>query len=251
MSTYASVGNVIGSTGTGAAAGASVGGPWGALIGGGVGLLGGIFNALGKASDEEEKRAILEKAAADYNTDIETLKSNLAAWYEQNPSIGDATSVDTYKQLIADYDPNEFVYDYDEFDNNYDINDYYAPNRSAIIQSTSDAAQATAAGQGVGRGTGAVNGIATAIANKNIDLARDAQNAMNQDRSFAYQIWNANITNGQNRLNQLKNAATTQMDLYGTLAADYQNWNKDKMQTEMNLAQNQANNKMNLTLSSI
>lgn len=248
---YSTAGNIVTSTGTGAAIGASVGGPWGAVIGGGVGLLGGIFTSLAQADSEEEKRKIIEKAAKDYGVSVDEMKTAVANWYEQNNPIGSAKDVETYKQLIADYDPNEFVYDFSEFDNNYDVNDYYAPNRQAIIDKTSDQLQHTAAGAGIGRGTGAANQIATGVANKNEELYRDALQAMNQDRQFAYNIWNANIQNQQQRLNQLKSAYDTRLNLYGGLAQDYQNWNKDKFQTELDLARDEANNKMALTLSSI
>lgn len=248
MANYA--GNIIGGAGTGAAAGAAAG-PWGALAGGVIGGLAGAFSAYSQEQDEKKKQQILRDAAAAYNMSMDDIKTNLAKWYEENPSIGSADDVTKYKELISNYDPNEFVYDYEDFDNNYNVNDYYAPNRSAIIQATTDAAQATAAGGGVGRGTGAVNNIATAVADKNIELARDAQNAMNQDRQFAYQLWNANIQNGQNRLNQLKSGYDTQMNLYGNLAQDYQNYNQQKQQTMMNLDQQEAANKLQLSLASI
>ena len=249
MANYLS--STVQGAGTGAAAGGAIGGGWGALAGGVIGGLTGIFSAYEQEQDEEKKRKILQNAADEYGLSMSQIKQELAQWYKDNPSIGTSEDVETYKQLVSDYDPNEFVYDYEDFDNNYNVNDYYAPNRSAVIQATTDAAQATAAGSGVGRGTGAVNNIATAVADKSTELANNAQNAMNQDRQFAYQIWNANIQNGQNRLNQLKSAYSTQLDLYGNLASDYQNWNQQKQQTMTDLATQEANNKLTLSLAQI
>ena len=248
MANYA--GNAIQGAGTGAAAGAAFG-PWGALAGGAVGLAAGLFSAYEQEQDERKRQKILEQAAQQLNTSTAQLKEAVNQWYKDNPSMGSKQDVSKYTELVADYDPNEFVYDAEDFDNNYDVNDYYAPNREALIEKTGDAVQARAAGAGIGRGTGAANQIATAVADKNEDLYKDALAAMNQDRQFAYNLWNAKIQQGQNRLNQLKNAKDTQLSLYGGLAEDFQNWNKSQLQSMIDLDQQKMNNDLSLTLASI
>lgn len=248
MANYA--GNAIQGAGTGAAAGAAFG-PWGALAGGAVGLAAGLFSAYEQAQDEKERRRILEQAAQQLNTSTAQLKEAVNQWYKDNQSMGSQADVNKYTELVADYDPNEFVYDAEDFDNNYNVDDYYAPNREALIEKTGDAVQARAAGAGIGRGTGAANQIATAVADKNEDLYKDALAAMNQDRQFAYNLWNAKIQQGQNRLNQLKNAKDTQLSLYGGLAEDFQNYNRAKLQDLITLDQNKMNNDLSLTLASI
>lgn len=236
--------------GTGAAAGAAFG-PWGAVAGGAIGLAAGLFSAYEEAQDEKERRRILEQASQQLNASTEELQSLVNQWYKDNPSIGSQQDVESYRNLVDTYDPNEFVYNYDDFDDNYNVDDYYAPNREALIEKTGDAVQARAAGAGIGRGTGAANQIATAVADKNEDLYKDALEAMNQDRQFAYNLWNAKIQQGQNRLNQLKNAKDTQLSLYGGLAEDFQNWNKSKLQQQIDLDQQKMNNQLSLTLASI
>ena len=243
--------NVIMSTGAGAAAGGAVGGPWGAVAGGAIGLAAGLFGEYEAASNESEKRAVLEKASSLLNASTNELQSLVNQWYKDNPSIGSRQDVETYSKLTHDYDPNEFVYDFEDFDEQYDVNDYYAPNREALIEKTGDAVQARAAGAGIGRGTGAANQIATAVADKNESLYKDALEAMNQDRQFAYNLWNAKIQHGQNRLTQLKNAKDTQLQLYGGLAEDFQNWNQSKLQQQVDLDQQRMNNQLSLTLASI
>lgn len=249
--------NVITMAGAGAATGAAVGGPWGALAGGAVGLAAGLFAEYEAAESEKKKQEILDKAAAQLNTSALELKNRADKYYAENDSIGTKADVQTYKDLVAGYDPDEFVYDFDEFSfKNEDgsdktANDYYAANKDAIIQKTSDALQSTAAGAGIGRGTGAANQIATGVANKNEELYKDALNAFNSDRNFAYNLWQSNITNSQNRLNQLKNATDTQISMYGNLATDYQNWQQAKQQTYMDLEKDKANQQLTLTLASI
>lgn len=104
---------------------------------------------------------------------------------------------------------------------------------------------------GIGRGTGAANMIATNVANKNEELYRDALNAMNQDRQFAYNLWNSKANMGMQRLNQLKSAKDTQLSLYGNLAEDYQNFQQSKLQTMMDLDKQKMSNDLTLTLASI
>lgn len=243
--------NVLISAGAGAGAGAAVGGPWGALAGGAIGLAAGLFGEYEAAQSEKEKQKVLEKAALQLNTSVGNLQTKLDEYYRQNESIGTVEDKLKYQELAHSFDPNEFVYDYEDFDNNYDVNDYYAANRQAIIDKTSDQLQATAAGAGIGRGTGAANQIATGVANKNEELYRDALQAMNQDRQFAYNLWNSQIQLGQNRLNQLRSAKEAQLSLYGNLAQDYQQWNQEKAQAYMDLEKEKMNNQLQLTLASI
>ena len=248
MASYGS--NAIQGAGTGAAAGAAFG-PWGALIGGGVGLAAGLFSAWEQEQDEKKKQQILEQAARQLNTSTENLKALAARYYEENPSTGRKEDVNKYRELIDTYDPNEFVYDAPEFEDNFDVNDYYAANKDAIIDKTADAIQARAAGQGVGRGTGAANAIATGVAEKNEELYKDALAARNADRQFAYSLWQANIQNAQNRLKSLQEGRNTQMSLYGNMAEDYQNWQNAKFQNQLDLDKQKMQNDLNLTLASI
>lgn len=248
MASYGS--NAIQGAGTGAAAGAAFG-PWGALIGGGVGLAAGLFSAWEQEQDERKKQQILEQAARQLNTSTENLKALAERYYEENPSTGRKEDVNKYRELIDTYDPNEFVYDAPEFEDNFDVNDYYAANKDAIIDKTADAIQARAAGQGVGRGTGAANAIATGVAEKNEELYKDALAARNADRQFAYSLWQANIQNAQNRLKSLQEGRNTQMSLYGNMAEDYQNWQNSKFQNQLDLDKQKMQNDLNLTLASI
>lgn len=248
MASYGS--NALQGAGTGAAAGAAFG-PWGALIGGGVGLAAGLFSAWEQEQDEKKKQEILEKAAQQLNTDTQTLKALADKYYAENPSTGRSTDVTKYRNLVDTYDPNEFVYDAPEFEDNFDVNDYYAANKDAIIDKVADTIQHRAAGQGIGRGTGAANAIATGVAEKNEDLYKDALAARNSDRQFAYSLWQANIQNAQNRLRQLQEGKNTQLSLYGNLAKDYQDWQNAKFQTQLDLDKQKMNNTLNLTLASI
>lgn len=248
MADYAS--SILQNAGTGAAAGSSFG-PWGTLVGGGVGLLSGLFTAWQQEKDEEKKAKILEEAKQLLGSNYTQLKNMVDQYYAENPGIGRKEDIQSYRDLVGNYDPNEFVYDAPEFEDKYNVDDYYAPNKQAIIDKTADAIQHRAAGQGIGRGTGAANAIATGVAEKNEDLYKDALAARNADRNFAYSLWQQNIQNAQNRLKSLQEGRNTQMSLYGNLAEDYQNWQQGKMQSQLDLEKQKMNNDLQLTLASI
>lgn len=241
---------VISNAGAGAAAGGALG-PIGAAAGAGIGVIAGAFQAWANSEDEKRRQRILEEASKQLHISQDNLESMFNQYYKENNSIGNQGDVEQYRDLVEDYDPNEFVYDFDEFNYDKGVDDFYAPNKQAIIDKTSDQLQHTAAGAGIGRGTGAANQIATGVAEKNESLYRDALDAMNKDRQFAYQIWNSNIQNQQNRLNQLKNVRDTQISMYGNLADDFQEWNQNKLQQQMALEQNKANQNLQLSLASI
>lgn len=248
MASYGS--NALQGAGTGAAAGAAFG-PWGALAGGVIGLGAGLFTAYEQAQDEKEKRRILEQAAQQLHTSTAELKQLADNYYKENQSIGRKDDITKYQNLVDTYDPNEFVYDAPDFEDVGPVEDYYAANKDAIINKTADAIQSRAAGQGVGRGTGAANAIATGVAEKNEELYKDALAARNQDRQFAYSLWQANIQNAQNRLKALQEGKNAQLSLYGNLAEDYQNWQNSKFQTQLDLDKQKMNNDLSLTLASI
>lgn len=251
------LGNSITGAGTGAAAGAAFG-PLGALIGGGAGLVSGLFSAWKQEEDEERKAEILAEAKQMLGSNYTQLKNMVDQYYAENPGIGRKEDIQSYRDLVTGYDPSEFEYNEDnlgvslDFDQDkYNVDDYYAPNKQAIIDKTADAIQHRAAGQGIGRGTGAANAIATGVAEKNEDLYKDALAARNADRNFAYSLWQQNIQNAQNRLKSLQEGKNTQMSLYGNLAEDYQNWQQGKMQSQLDLEKQKMNNDLQLTLASI
>ena len=249
-------GNIIGGAGTGAAMG-SAAGPWGALAGGVLGALGGVFASLSEEDDAERKQKIIDNAKAQFNLTQGEIDSLMDEFYT-NPEnfLGTKEDVESYRKAIQDYDPSSFIYGYDgetgKFDENlYDfsktwdksVDDFVNPYYDKIIKNTSDKVQHSAAGAGVGRGTGAANAIAEAVAQKDDELYKTALQEYNTDRAQTYSEWSGNIDRMQQRLNQLKAATDTQMNNLGTLANDYtqqqQNYFSDQIASKQN--RNNAN----------
>ena len=201
-----------------------------ALIGAGAAIIGAGIQAYGNYKAQEEERKARERAAKELRaagklTDNEyrSVLSNIDQYYQNRGSMGSEADVNDYKKAIANYDPEDYAAEVGEFDKTYNKEDYLNPYYGAIIADTADQIQHTAAGAGLGRGTGAALNIAKGTAEKSDELYRTAMQEMNQDRSFAYQKFQDAIQNNQNRLNAINQATLNKMNLQGNLAQDYYN----------------------------
>lgn len=249
MANYAS--SALAGAGTGAAAG-SVAGPWGALIGAGVGTLAGLFSAYEQEQDTARKKKILDEIKQKFNMDQQEIE-NLMAQYYDNPEnfLGTKQDVDEYKAALAAYSPEDFVYDFKDFDYDKSVDDFVNPYYDKIINDTSRKVAHSAAGAGVGRGTGAANAIADAVAQKDDELYKTALQQYNTNRQQSYNEWAGNIQAMQNKLNQLRAATDTKMNNLGGLAQDYTNTQKQRISDELAAAQNKAAGNMQLATSEL
>lgn len=249
MANYAS--SALAGAGTGAAAG-SVAGPWGALIGAGVGTLAGLFSAYEQEQDTARKKEILDEIKMKFNMDQKEIE-NLMAQYYDNPEnfLGTEQDVKDYRAALAEYSPEDFVYDFKDFDYDKSVDDFVNPYYDKIIDATSKKVAHSAAGAGVGRGTGAANAIAEAVAQKDDELYKTALQQYNTNRQQSYNEWAGNIQAMQNKLNQLRAATDTKMNNLGGLAQDYTNTQKQRISDELAAAQNKAAGNMQLATSEL
>lgn len=244
MASYGS--SIVSGMGAGALAGSAVG-PWGTIIGGGLGALAGAFGAYEAEQDAKRKQKILDKAMAEFNLTQDDVDQLLEAYYT-NPDnfLGTKEDVDAYRKAIAEYKPEDYVYDFNEFNYDKSIDDFVNPYYDKIINDTSKKIQHSAAGAGIGRGTGAANAIAQGVAEKEDQLYNTALGAYNQDRTRTYQEWSGNIQAMQNKLNQLKAATDSKMNMQGNLAQDYTGQQKDMMADQIAAKQNRNNGNLQL-----
>ena len=209
----------------------------------GASLIGsGIQSYYGNKAAEAELEA--KKEAADklaeqgvitqgqYNSIINSINQ----YYANRGSLGTASDAAAYKQAIANYNPEDYVADVGDFEFNQTKEDYLNPYYSRIIGDTANSIQHTAAGAGLGRGTGAALNIAKGVSEKSDELYRTAMADYQDARDFAYQQYQDKITNNQNRLNALNQATQYKMGLQGTLAQDYYNV-QDARQSDLMKAQ--------------
>ena len=156
-------------------------------------------------------------AAADYDRILNGIEN----YYNERGSMGTQADVDAYRAAIAGYDPNSFVYNRGQFGYGKTREDFLNPYYDQIIADTAGKVQQTAAGAGLGRGSGAAMNIADAIVKKNEELYKDAQSMYESDRDFEYKKYNDYATAMQEALNQRRAATDTKIAMQGNLANDY------------------------------
>lgn len=257
MASY--LGSAIQGMGTGAAVG-SAAGPYGAIAGGILGTIAGIFSAADAEEDRKKKQEILEDAAKQFNLDMDEVESLMFEYYS-NPDafLGTQEDVQAYRDAVKSYNPSDYIYGYDADTGTFDeskynfgdsykktIDDFINPYYDKIIADTTAGVQHSAAGAGLGRGTGAAQAIATAQAQKEDELFKTALQQYNTDRAQSYTEWSGNLQRMQDRLNQLKSANDTKLQMQNNLASDYTNQMQNKYADLVAQKQNRSNGNLSL-----
>lgn len=211
-------------------------------------------NLYNSSKDREARESARKQLATDQslaNQDYKAILDDIKTYYTNRGSLGTAQDVKDYKAAMAAYDPNKFVYDRGEFDYNKTASDFINPLRDKIIANEIAGVQHSAAGAGLGRGSGAAEAIAQAVADKDEELYRLAQEDYRDDRDFAYRKYSDYANAMQNKLDALRAATDTKMTLQGNLAQDYYSvmdsaqadrlkLNQDKIATNASYAQAMA-----------
>jgi len=213
----------------------------GEIVAGAVQGLGGLalgaYDSYKTREAKEKARKELKKLGLESDASYATMLQDLTDYYANRNTLGTAEDAKTYKELIQSYDPNDFVYDFDEFEYNKTADDFINPYRDKIIKGTSDALQHTAAGAGLGRGTGAALNIAQGVADKDQELYNTAYSQFSDDRNTSYNQWSDYINKMQNKLNTLQQGYNTQVSMLGDLADDFYKVQDAQMADRLKLAQ--------------
>lgn len=198
-----------------------------AIVAGGIAAANLIGNAI-QASNEEDRRSEArarltgQKAALD--SDYASVLESIGKYYADRGGLGTADDVTAYRTLVSGYNPKDFVYSPDKtFDETYSKtrDDFINPYMQKIIGDAAQQVQHTAAGAGVGRGSGAAEAIAAEVAQKSNDLYREAQQEYKDDRNFEYNKYNDYIAQKQRELDTKRQALDSKINLTGNLAQDY------------------------------
>lgn len=187
----------------------------------GASLLGNAIQSANDADARAEARASLRAGKSSTDSLYSRMMGKIDQYYDDRGSMGSSSDADAYKALIAAYSPDSYVYTPDQFNYGKSAEDFMNPYRDQIIQDTAEQLQHTAAGSGLGWGTGAAYSIAKEVAEKNRELYNDAYDRYTDDRSFEYAKYNDYIQNMQNALAQKRAAMDTKVALTGNLANDY------------------------------
>lgn len=223
-----------------------------ALIGGAATIGSGLIGSYSQNKAAQAERDAREKAANKLReqgqiTDAEyrSLIGQINAYYNNRGSLGTASDANAYKAAIQGYNPEDYAYDFGDFNYDKTKEDFLNPYYGRIIGDTANTIQHTAAGAGLGRGTGAALNIAKGTAEKSDELYRTAMSEYNADRNFAYQQYNDAIQNNQNKLNAIRTATEFKLGLQGNLAQDYYNTQDSRMSDIMQAQQDRLNAQQN------
>lgn len=213
----------------------------GEIVAGAVQGIGGLaLNAYDSYKTREAKKKAqeaLKNAGKESDASYATMLQDLTNYYANRNSLGTAEDAKSYKDLIKVYNPNDFVYDFDEFEYNKTADDFINPYRDKIIKGTTDALQHTAAGAGLGRGTGAALNIAKGVADKDQELYNTAYSQFTDDRNTSYNQWSDYINKMQNKLNTLQQGYNNQVAMQGNLSDDFYKVQDAQMADRLKLAQ--------------
>ena len=163
------------------------------------------------------------------NAEYNKIINQIDAYYNNRGSLGTAADANAYKQAIQGYNPEDYAYNFGDFNYDKTKEDFLNPYYGRIIGDTANTIQHTAAGAGLGRGSGAALNIAKGVSEKSDELYRTAMSEYNTDRNFVYQQYNDAIKNNQNKLNAIRTATEYKLGLQGNLAQDYYNTQDARM----------------------
>lgn len=196
-------------------------------------------NKAAKADREARKKAADKLRQQGQITDVEynNVIRDIDNYYKQRGSLGTKEDVNKFKSDITGYNPEDYVYDFGDFNYDKTKEDFLNPYYGKIIGDTANSIQHTAAGAGLGRGTGAALNIAKGTAEKSDELYKTAMSEFNADRDFNYQKYADAIKNNQSRLDALRQGQQYKIGLEGDLAQDYFNTQDSAMSDKLKAEQ--------------
>jgi outer membrane protein TolC len=221
-----------------------------AIIGAGASLASSGISAYSNYKSQQAQMEAREKAAKELKaqgqlTDNEYRQviNSIENYYNNRGSLGTQADATAYKQAIGNYNPSDYAYKPGEFtwDQSHTKEDYLNPYYGRIIGDTANQIQHTAAGAGLGRGTGAALNIAKGVSEKSDELYRTALQDYNTDRTFEYQKYADAIRNNQNYLDALRQGNEYKIGLQGNLAQDYYNTQDSRMSDVLKAQQDRLN----------
>lgn len=226
-----------------------------ALLGAGVALGGMAANMYSQSEDRDLQRELQQKkqkavanAKAQANADYDNMLARLNDYNSNRISLADQGTIDEYKNLLTNYNPEDYTYDFDKFSYNKTADDFMNPEAEKIAELAGLKTQARMAGQGAAKGTGALAGMGYSRWEAARDLYKDAQQQMNQDRQNAYQEYGDYIDRMQRKLDTINTNTMNRMNMLGGAVQNEQQAQSDYMSDLMNIIGDKASMNVNATL---
>ena len=200
-----------------------------------------------EAEQEAREEAAKKLRAQGQITDSEysNMINQIRDYYIDRGSLGTQNDVNEYRKAIANLNPEDYAAKDPGFGWTGSKEDYLNPYYGKIIGDTANSIQHTAAGAGLGRGTGAALNIAKGVSEKSDELYRTAMADYQNERDFQYKKYQDAIRNNQNYLTALREGNEYKIGLQGNLAQDYYNTQDSRMSDLLKAQQDKLNAQQN------
>lgn len=226
----------------------------GEIVGGFVNAATSMINAAEERDQErrlqEQKQKAVAKALAQSNTDYQKMENLLSTYNDDRYNWADDATYNQFMDLVNNYDPNAYVYDFDPYEYDKTVDDFIDPNAQKISEMAGLQTQADAAGVGNAGGTGALAKMGYSRWQAASDLYKQAQDQMYKDQAQNYQQYSDYITNMQNKLNTLSNQQLQKISLLGGNIEKEETAKSDYISDLLGIMGDKAQNNINATLGS-
>lgn len=183
---------------------------------------GGLVNAAVTAINAEQERDEARRARQQRANaveqgrqmamhDYDNMERLLRDYDEGRIRLADDDMVNDLRTMMSGYDPE--VYDFDKFTYTKSIDDFLNPEAEKIANLAGLKTQADLASRGAAKGTGGLAGIGYSRWDAANQLYRDAQSAMQDDRTQAYREYGDYIDRMQEKLNTLNKGKLDKINL--------------------------------------
>lgn len=192
------------------------------IIGSLVDLGLGVYDRfVGDPKKEKKREQRLRSLERDVSSDYSDMIELLGGYHDEQDRFVTPEMKREYQRMLAEYDPNAYIYDFDKFqftdENGKPLtrDDFLAENKDAMLADIETALSHSAAGAGLGRGSGAAGAIAQGVADKSLELQRLANQEYQQERTNAYNEWSDYIDKMQTKMGMQEAGYRQQMGMIG------------------------------------
>lgn len=222
----------------------------GSAMGGFVNAAVSAINAAEERDEARRARAARARAVEQGRQmamhDYDTLEHKLNEYNDSRIRLADDDMVNDLRTMMSGYDPE--VYDFDKFPYTKSIDDFLNPEAEKIANLAGLKTQADLAGRGAAKGTGGLAGIGYSRWDAANQLYKDAQSAMQNDRSQAYREYGDYIDRMQEKLNTINKGKLDKINLLSGAVQNEQTQQSDYMADLMALMSDRASTNINAGL---
>lgn len=183
--------------------------------------LGAYDRFIGEPKKEKKRQQRLKDLEKEVSSDYTNMMELLSGYHDKQDRFVTPEMKQEYQRMLSEYDPNAYIYDFDKFQfadeegKPLTREDFVAENKDAMLADIESALSHSAAGAGLGRGSGAAGAIAQGVADKSLELQRLANQEYQQERTNAYNEWSDYIDKMQAKMGLQEAGYRQQMGLIG------------------------------------